>query len=317
MKTVSCTLAVLIISACGAFGSDSHLNVKRSQVETQPVDPPGTESKSTTPATGGGTNSQSSWYEAITNSFWMPGFAGWMAVCLMVAATLTAAAISRHCRPQMVVGRCRRIVLEAEACCQVYPEKAQQGFRTAIKRLRRVQRGLTGRCRWRSDSDRILFNLMRPATARLWHDSKDILGRAELGIGLSLLSQQRRAQKAVATIADTRAARLARSCVVAQEAGQFLSSLRDEAIHHLEEAVVLVPKKGECLYALATAYELANRNEDSLAVIQAAITLSPAVDEYYCLLANVAWKTGAYDLYNQGLLGIVESSGRCSRGHHN
>jgi len=91
--------------------------------------------------------------------------------------------------------------------------------------------------------------------------------------------------------------------------------LRDEAIRHLEVTVVLAPRTGEYLCAWAEAYELAARNEESLAVIQWAITLNPAVDKYYRVLASVASKTGAYRLYNQGLLGMVGSSGCCSHVH--
>ena len=66
---------------------------------------------------------------------------------------------------------------------------------------------------------------------------------------------------------------------------------------------------------MAQAYESAGMNGESLAVIQAAIALNPAVGEYYQVLASVAWKTGAYRVYNRGLLGMVESSGCCTRGH--
>jgi tetratricopeptide (TPR) repeat protein len=157
---------------------------------------------------------------------------------------------------------------------------------------------------------------MMPTTAKLRDEAQDILGRAEFGIGLTLLSQQTTAQKAASTILCTGGPRSAWSCLVEEEAGHFLSALRDEAICHLETAVALAPKKGEYLYELARAYELAERNEDSLAVIQSAIKLNPAADEYYRVLASVAWKTRAYDLYNQGLLGIVENSGHRSHRRH-
>jgi tetratricopeptide (TPR) repeat protein len=151
---------------------------------------------------------------------------------------------------------------------------------------------------------------MMPATAKLRDDAQHILGRAEFGIGFSLLSQERMAQKAACTISSTWARRMALSYMVARD------GLRDEAIRHLEAAVELAPKSGDYLYVLARAYELADRNEDSLTAIQSAIALNPAVDEYYRVLASVAWKAGAYDLYNRGLLGIVERSGSSSHRHN-
>jgi tetratricopeptide (TPR) repeat protein len=235
-------------------------------------------------------------------------------MCLIAAAALTAAAIWRRCRPKVVVSRCRRIVEEAEVCSNMHPERTQHEFRRVIESLRPVHCALAQRCPWHSDNDRIFFHLMMPATARLRDDAQDILGRAEHGIGLSLRSQQTATQKAASAISGIWARRLAWSCAVAREREQFLTNLQDEAICHLEAAVALAPKRGDYLYALARAYELAGKNEDSLAVIQAAIALNPAVDEYYGVLASVAWKTGAYDLYNRGLLGIVESSGLGSRG---
>jgi len=308
------TIAILIISVCGAFGHHSRLNLKRCQAETQPIDSATVENQVTSPVAGDNATSQSSRHGARTGSFSIPGLAGWTGICLALAATLAGAAIWRHCRPKVVLGRCRRIVEEAEACGKVYPEKTQQAFRCAIRRLRPVQSALAQRCPWHSDSDRVFFHLMMPATARLRDEAQDILGRAEFGIGLSLMSQDTTTQRAANTILGARAPRMAWSCVAARELAQFSAELQDEAIRHLEMAVALAPKRSEYLCALARAYESADRNDDSLAVIQAAITRDPGVDEYYRVLASVAWKTGAYELYNRGLLGIVENSGRCSHG---
>ncbi len=143
MKTALSTLAILIISACGAFGGDSRLNMKRCEVETQRLDSPTAESRATSPATGDDSKSQDSRHEAGINFFRMPGSTGWMGICLVVAATLTVAVIWRRCRPYMVVGRCGRIVEQAEACFGAHPEKTQQAFRQAIKKLRPVQCALS------------------------------------------------------------------------------------------------------------------------------------------------------------------------------
>jgi hypothetical protein len=315
MKTVLLATAILITLACGAFGRDSRLNVKRRQVETQRLDSPTTERRAVLPAIGEDMKLQSSRYEARPTSFWIWSAAGGMGICLVIAATVTAAVIWRHCRPNVVVDRCRRIVERAEACGEVYPERTQEAFRLAIKRLRPVQCALAKRCPWHSDSDRIFFHLMMPATARLRDSAQDILGRAEFGIGLTLLSQQTTDQEAANIISGTWARSLLSSCVAGREREQFSTSLRDEAICHLEAAVALAPKRDEYLCTLAQAYESADMNRDSLAVIQSAITLNPAIDKYYRVLASVAWKTGAYSLYNQALLGLVESSGCCTRGH--
>ena len=64
----------------------------------------------------------------------------------MVAVTLTAAVIRQRCRPSVVIARCGRIVEEAEAAAGRDPERTQEAFRLAIKRLRPVQLALAERC---------------------------------------------------------------------------------------------------------------------------------------------------------------------------
>jgi len=234
-------------------------------------------------------------------------------VLVLVATTLTTAAIWYRFRPQVVVARCRRIVEKAEASGKEAPELAQQEFRFAINKLRKVERSLTEQCRSRSGGDRILCYLTRPGMARLWRATEDTLGRAELDIGLSLLSQERSVRKATVAIPVTGTRHFSWSLAVAQESRQLTSNLRDEAIRHLEAAVAVAPYRDEYLYALAQAYEVAERNEECLAAIRAAINMNPAAANYYHVLTDVAWKTRAYQLYNRGLLGIVESSGRFGR----
>jgi tetratricopeptide (TPR) repeat protein len=312
MKTILWAMAILIVSAGDSFGSDPQPNVKGYQSDTLGLDSPATEIQESRQASGGNTTAQNSRHRARTNVEWMSPLADGTGICLALAASLTAAAIWHRSRPYVVVRRYEMVVEQAEANCRTQSERTQQALRLAVKRLHSVQCALAKRCRWHRMTDRVPFFLANPATVRLRDAAQDILGRAEFGIGLSLLSQEITVQKAASAMSGTWARRLASSCVVAREREQFLTNLRDEAICHLKAAVALAPHKDEYLYALAQAYELAERNEDSLAAIQSAITLNPSVDQYYRVLASVAWKTGIYRLYNQGLLGIVESSGRSS-----
>ena len=58
MKTALWKIAILISSACRAYGGESRLNVERRLFETLLLDSPTAESRATSPATGDDMNSQ-------------------------------------------------------------------------------------------------------------------------------------------------------------------------------------------------------------------------------------------------------------------
>jgi tetratricopeptide (TPR) repeat protein len=312
MTTVAWIIANLILPAWVAFGDGSPLNVEHCQVKTQYVESAAKRDPEVVQPPRMNTSSQDPPHR--TGSHWVLGVAGWMGIGLAMAATLTVAAVWRRWRAHVVIGRCRRMVRLAEASSGANPERAQEAFGLAIEKLIPIRRALADRCRCQNMSDRVFFYLARPEMIRLRNDVQRVLGRAEFGIGLSLLSQRTMVEKVAYAIFENRSRGLKLLRAVARESEQLMAHLRDEAIGHLKAAVDLEPSTDEYWYALAQAYELAERNEDSLMAIQSAIVLNRSVDEYYQLLASVAWKTGAYRLYNQALLTMVETSGQGRHG---
>ena len=240
-----------------------------------------------------------------------PRLSGWMAASLIVPAALTTAAIWYHCRTSLAISHFVRIVEKAEACFAGNPEAAQRAFGLAADRLRPIQQALADRCRCQGMDERLLYYLSKPEPLRLRNVAQDALSRAEFGIAMSLFSREATARRHLGTLSASQTLHLASSRMAAQGAEQFLANMRDEAICHLKAAVSLAPNRGQYWYTLGRACELAKRDEESVVAIQRAIALDPRVEEYYEILVRVAWKTRAYRLYNQGLLGIVETSGRC------
>ncbi len=93
----------------------------------------------------------------------------WTTAPLIIAAVETLAATIRHRRqPRAVIGHCRKMVEHAEArCTQQDPERTQEVFRLAIKKLHPVRSAIAKPGGGKSGSDRIIAFLMRPETARL------------------------------------------------------------------------------------------------------------------------------------------------------
>ena len=191
----------------------------------------------------------------------MPAWASLIGIGLVAGVILAAATIWRRLGPYLLVGRYGRIVEQAEARPNADPGRTQEALRLAIKRLRPIQSTLAERCRCHGVSDRVLLYLANPATVRLKDVTQDILGRAEFDIGLSLLSQLTLVQKSASGVSDARATRCASSRFPTDGREQLLNGVREEAIGHLKAAVALAPKRADYLYALARAYELADRNE--------------------------------------------------------